>query len=186
MNVTVPRPIDLAPKEAALAGRIDFDPDPLGLGERFIHVIRQSCAAAPKLAKSLLARRAIPELRLDYFTDPRFNTRTKMSRQEVFERNGTRGEAILEHPNFLPYLRYFIYGPNLPTAVIEGFCRIVREDRGTSGMVLDQLHRYVRKEIRERPLNRLDAAEEFFKLALECDLDLSRARGIRTAALQTR
>lgn len=32
------------------------------------------------------------------------------SRADVFEKNGTRGEAIFRHPHFLTYLRYFLYG----------------------------------------------------------------------------
>lgn len=186
VKAACPKLVELSPREAALAAQIDFSPDYLRLGDRFTDVIQESCAAGAKLAKSLLARQAIPQLRIDYFTDPRLNIGTKLSRQGVFEGNGTCGDDILEHPNFLPYLRYFIHGPDLPPATIDGFCRIVQEDRGTSGMVLDQLHRYARREIRERGLSQLDAAEEFFKLALECGLGVDRARGVRKAALKAK
>jgi hypothetical protein len=181
-----PTVLDLSPDEATLARRIDFSPDQFRLSGRFEQVVMESRAAASKLAKSLLARNAIPEIRLAYFTDARFNIGSKRSRKEIFESNGTRGDAILEHPNFLKYLRYFIHGPNLPPATIAGFCQLVEEDRGTSGMVLDALRAYSRKEVRDRHLNAHDASEEFFKLALECGLDEGFARSIRDAALRAR
>ncbi len=181
-----PTALDLSPDEATLARRIDFCPDQLRLSGRFEQVVRGSCAAASRLAKSLLARSAIPEIRLAYFTDARFNIGSKRSRKEVFESNGTSGDAILEHPNFLKYLRYFVYGPNLPPATIAGFCRLVEENRGTSGMVLDALRTYARREVRKGGPNAHDASEEFFKLALECGLDEGFARSIRDAAPRAR
>jgi hypothetical protein len=177
-----PEPVELTAKEAALASRIDFDPGWTSERERVL----ESCDCAAKLIKLLLKRNAIPQHRLDYFTDPEYNIGTKMSRQAVFERNGTRGDEILEHPHFLKYLRYFIYGANLPTPTVEGFCRIVRADRGTSGEVLSQLHSFARREIRDRKLPRGEAAEEFYKLALDCGLDVDRAKGVRRAALEAR
>src|SRR3990172_6852804 len=52
--------------------------------------------------------------------------------------------------------------------------------------VLFRSYRRARKEIRERGLNRLHVAEEFFKLALECGLGLDRAREIGRAAWRGR
>ena len=179
----LPKRVDLTPQEATLAAKIEFDPDwPHVERDRVLEI----CRAAATLTKALVKRGAIPEHRLNYFTDPEFNIGTKMSRQEVFERNGTKGDEILEHPHFLKYLYYFIHGPNLPKPVIEGFCKIVDDDRGTSGMVMDQMHRYVRKEIRDRGLTRWEAAEEFYKLALDCGLYVDRAKGVRRAALAAR
>ena len=174
----VPQAIALTPGESALVAKVNFHPDLSGDREEFL----ESAAAAAQLTKSLTKRNAIPQHRLDYFTDPRYNIGTKKSRQEVFESNGTSGEAILEHPHFLKYLHYFIYGPDPPVGIIEGFCRIVREDRGTSGEVMTQLHRYVRRCVRDG-LDRLDAADEFFKLAIECGLGVDWARGVRKAAM---
>jgi len=44
----------------------------------------------------------------------------------------------------------------------------------------------VRKEIRDRGLTRWEAAEEFYKLALDCGLYVDRAKGVRAAALRAR
>jgi hypothetical protein len=173
----------LTAEEATIVARIDFDPDWQLERERILEI----CAAAAELTKSLLERDAIPEHRIDYFVDPEFNVgRTTKSRKEIFEGHGTRGEDILEHPHFLKHLYYFIYGARLPNPVIDGFCKIVREDRGTSAEVMSQMDRYVRKEIRDRGLSRTDAAEEFYKLALDCGLYVDRAKGVRRAALTAR
>lgn len=139
-----------------------------------------------RLARSLLARRAIPAVRLAHLTDPEMNVGGHgKSRREVFEKNGTSGDALLTHPHFAKYLRYFIHGPDLPPEVVRGFVKILDDDAGTSGMVLDQIQRYVRAEVRGRGLEPGDAAEEFFKLAHEVGRpDL--AGEVRTAAKQAR
>lgn len=135
-----------------------------------------------QLAESLLGRKAIPEIRLAFFTDPGMNVAgCGKSRQEVFKRNGTSGRDILRHPHFMAYLWYFMNGPDLPKESIRGFCRIVEEDRGTSGMVLDQLKKFVRKEVRDKSLEPIHAADEFFKLAHEIKMP-SVADSVRSAA----
>ena len=70
-------------------------------------------------------------------------------------------------PNFVKYLRYFIAGPALPAITIEGFRKILIEDSGTSGMVMDQLCKFVRAETRRLRLERAVAREEFWRLAQE-------------------
>ena len=139
-----------------------------------------------QLAESLIRRKAVPKARLDYFIAPEMNVGGHgKSRKEVFEKNGTPGLEILRHPHFMAYLRYFIYGPDLPETTIRGFCQIVEEDAGTSGMLLDQVKSYVRKEVRDRGLSPSHAAEEFFKLANEIGRsDL--AENIRSAAKRVR
>jgi hypothetical protein len=141
--------------------------------------------AAVRLVESLQEREAIPHLRLAYFTDPDLNIGGHgRSRRQVFERNGCCGRAILEHPHFVPYLRYFVEGPLLPPPTIEGFVRIVREDLGSSGQVMSQLQSYARAEAR-RLDDRYDVPEELFKLALECGVERF-AGAIRRAALSAR
>ena len=123
-----------------------------------------------QLAESLLGRSAVPSQRIKYLTDPEmFIGGYGKSRKDVFERNGIVGREIFHHPDFMKYLTYFMNGPDLPEETIDGFCRIIEEDRGTSGEVLDQIMAYVRKEIRERHLSKHVVAEEFFKLAYEID-----------------
>jgi hypothetical protein len=176
--VKPPATIELTEAERALAAQIDFDPDRMRLHGRFDEVLEESCTAAKQLAMSLLERKAIPQGRLDYFIDPEFNVGSKRSRKEIFEENGTRGDEILEHAHFLPYLKYF---PDLGMNVIEGFCEQVNSDD-------DQqlLRAYARRMVREQKLDRRHASEEFYKLALECRLDEGTARSIRDAARQTR
>lgn len=183
MNVTLPATVVLTAQEQELVRRIDFAPDILSAS--FRQIVEESCEAAAPLAKSLFARGAIPDVRLAYFTDPGRNVGSQRSRREIFEGNGTRGDQILEHPHFLPYLKYFIFGPDLPEATISGFCTIANDGLLTTSMQLDQLRAYARREVRQRGLDRRHAAEEFYKLAYECDLD-HLARSVRDAALQAR
>jgi hypothetical protein len=126
MTIEPPGPVALTDDERALIARIDFDPDQMRLHGRFYDVIEESRAAAKEVTLSLIEREAIPKIRRAYFTDPALNVGLKRSRIEVFEGNGTRGEDIFEHPHFLLYLRYFVFGPDLPKATIEGFCELMK------------------------------------------------------------
>jgi hypothetical protein len=86
----LPRPIDLSEAEAALFGQVVAGLAPLRRHE----VLQAACVAARKLTQALIERDTIPSTRVQYFTDPDLNIGTKKSRQEVFESNGTHGEAI--------------------------------------------------------------------------------------------
>lgn len=174
--------VKLNAEEQALFDTICWDLDELGRrDDRIDHLEKMG-----ELAESLLERKAIPEVRLAYFTDPEMNVGGYgKSRKQVFEKNGTSGRDILRHPHFMDYLRYFLYGPDLPKDTIRGFCKIIEEDRGTSGMVLDQIQAFVRKEGRNRGLNPGHAAEEFFKLAHEIGKP-NLAEAVRSAAKSVR
>lgn len=139
-----------------------------------------------QLAESLLDRKAIPKVRLDWFIEPKMNAGVRgKSRKQVFEKNGTSGKDILRHSRFMAHLRYFIDGPDLPEDTIRDFCKIIDDDAGTSGMVLDRITAFVRKEVRDRALAPGYAAEEFFKLAYEIGKpDL--AENVRAAAKSVR
>ena len=80
----------------------------------------------------------------------------------------------------MEYLRYFINGPGLPSKTIEGFRKIMIDDLGTSGEVMDQLCTFVRAETRNLQLDRGTARDEFWKLATEAGYD--QAETIREAA----
>ena len=139
-----------------------------------------------RLTESLLARTAIPNHRIEYFTNPDMNVGGYgKSRKAVFEKNGTSGQNIFRHPDFIKYLQYFLHGPDLPQATITGFYQIVDERRGTSGEILDQITAFVRKEVREKNLSRKKAAEEFYKLAYEVN-ESTLAEVARSAALSAR
>ena len=173
-----PERISLTPTEQELINQIAFD-------DHYSHEkLESSCEAASKLARSLLGRGAVPKLRLRYFIDPELNIGGRgKSRKDVFERNGTKGEAIFAHGHFLKYLQYFIYGPDLPASTIAEFQKIVEADLGSSGMVLDDLRKLARSETRRLPrLDKPQASDEFFKLALESGLDTHEATSIRDAA----
>lgn len=82
--------------------------DPYELRDRKLKV-------SAHLMQSLLDRNAIPKVRIKYFTQPEYNlTTSRKSRQQVFEHNGKSGSRIFEDPAFLKYLKYFIYGADLP------------------------------------------------------------------------
>lgn len=173
---TDPIRIELTPREAELYKLACSDDDVPG---------EAPGQAATQLWDLLQERQAISSIRLAYLLDPELNVGGRgKSRIDVFEGNGTRGRAILEHPHFVTYLRYLVEGPDLPPTTIAGFVRIVREDRGTSGEVMSQLQAYARAQTRKLG-NDWDIAEEFFKLAIECGADRF-ATAIRRASMQAR
>lgn len=175
-----PGPITLTPYERELYDRIIFEgPIPHELYE-------ENSQATAALARSLLQRQAIPDIRLRYFTDPDLNIGSRKSRlQQMRER--IADADILGHHSFRKYLRYFIMGPDLPEKTINEFVRIIDESLGTSGEVLDQLCKFARVSTRGLTLQqRHKIMEEFFKLALECKLDSYMARAIRDAVRNAR
>lgn len=181
MNIDAPKQVELTDEEQVLLESICFDPR-----EMSHDVLRESCRNAKPLAGSLLKRKAVPRIRLEYFTDPEYNIGSQRSRKQIFEDNGTVGEAILGHGNFLNYLRYFIFGPDLPEETIRKFCQIVSDDHFQSHELLGNLRSFARRETRENNLDRKTAAEEFYKLCLECQLEGYFTRSVRDAVMQIR
>jgi hypothetical protein len=170
MDVPEIRPVQLTPEETALRKQMEAEFSSGGV---------YSNKAAHDLIKSLSARNAIPEVRIHNFTEPFPGGRGK-SHRDVFVRNGCRGEAIFKSPHFVSYLRYFMDGPALPVTTIEGFRKILIEDSETSGMVMDQLCKFVRAEARRLGLEPNAAREEFWRLAQE--VGYFHAETIRNAA----
>lgn len=179
MSISQPAKIQLTPEEDELLKTIDFD-----LSQSDWEVRTACLNAAAALTESLLERGAIPEIRRRYLTDPELNIGGhRKSRMQGFTDHGLREDAIFRHGNFLRYLRYFINGPDLPEATVAGFRTIVEDDAGTSGEVLDHLCRFTRSAVRRGlPVERYKVPEEFFKLALECELDLHIAKCVRESA----
>ena len=172
-KIIKPSKIELTDEEEKLLVQINFDPSHYSAD--FEEILRSSCVAAATLTELLLSRQAIPEIRSRYFTDPKLNIGTKNSRKQVFEQNGTRGRAIIEHPHFLKYLQYFVFGPHLPEAVIDEF---VNQASGFY-VELGDLCKLSRYSTRQYKLDPHKACEEFYKLALECDLPEYEARMVR-------
>ena len=176
--------VKLTEVEAALAARIDFG----NSGKRHdTESWRAVADAMDELMQSLLARQAIPEVRRRYFSDPALNIGGHgASRSEIFERNGTRGRAIFRHPHFVRYLRYFLYGPDLPSPLQEGFQQKMRGLGTPSSSDRMELVKFARELARSFGVDARDSSEEFFKLALECGLDLDDARAIRDGVRKLR
>lgn len=139
---------------------------------------------AAALANMLLDRKAIPEIRRKYFRDPDYVEKGKRSHYQIFQDNGCKGENILRHPHFLAYLKYFIFGPDLPKPVIDRYCsEIESEPFPTSGdyPVYIDLARSLTKEF---DLDTKYVCDEFYKLSLECDLSPDIARMVRSNVLR--
>jgi hypothetical protein len=167
--------IELTDRERELLAQIKFD---------WVHhdELRASIVPMVALSESLIKRRAVPDVRLLYFSDPDRNPGGRgRSRQEIFEKNGTSGSEVLAHPNFLPYLEYFVYGPKLPSSVISQF----KEAASFSGHLtrgdLTDLIPAAKAVVRSAHLNPHEAADEFHKLVLECGAVPSSAETIRNS-----
>ncbi|MGY4157880.1 hypothetical protein ACVINW_003722 [Bradyrhizobium sp. USDA 4461] len=171
--------IALTSEEQELLRKVDLRDDlPVGVDA---HAVYQS-NRAPILAlmKSLVDRRAIPQHRVDFFTDASYKPgRPRGSRQSLFERNGTRGEEIFEHPHFKPYLRYFLNGCELPSTAISEFEREVGNPEWVSGSDGIDLAKKAIAICRRHRIPRHEAAEEFFKLALDMGIRLCQANTIQ-------
>jgi hypothetical protein len=165
--------IELTDSERELLGQIKF-------GWSNDDDIRASIKPMAALSGSLLKRRAIPEVRLSYFNDPQRNPNGHgKSHQQIFEKNGTSGADILAHPHFLPYLEYFVFGPQLPSSVIARFKEVARLSGYLSGGDIYDLISEAKAIVRSARLNPREAADEFYKLALECGAMPSSAAMIR-------
>ncbi|HZQ25197.1 MAG TPA: hypothetical protein VFA89_20590 [Terriglobales bacterium] len=176
--------IDLTMEEKELLGRIDFDPAPGKYDAAYWKAVGETSL---RLMKSLIARKGIPEVRTRYFSDPDFNIGGRgRSRAQRFEKNGTRGDAIFRHVHFLKYLRYFLYGPDLPDQVIAAFRKKVADIGFVTSSDIIPLGEFARQLTRANKLDTGDAGEEFFKLALDCGLELHEARTIRDSVKQAR
>jgi hypothetical protein len=137
--------------------------------------------AALALMQLLIKRSAIPAVRVRYWEDPEYRDgRIRGSRKGLFERNGTKGDEIYEHPNFLSYLRYFIYGADLPPRVIAAFVEKVGNPKWLSLSDAIPLGKFARSLARDHGLNKTDA-DEFFQLCLDLGLYINTAKSIRDA-----
>ena len=174
MHHNTPQMVSLNPGEQKLLGQITF-----GLGHGNDEVLKKSCETASVLATLLLQREAIPEIRVRFFIDPEFNIGAKKSRLQVFESDGITDHAVFSNLRFLEYLHYFIYGPKLSEQVINEFSNIAYPYEYISGGEIKDLRELVISLVYEYKLNPRDVACEFFKLALECGMDVYFAQSIK-------
>ncbi len=176
--------IELTPEETALADAIKFDPRAT-LGDT--QAFHANGELVVQLTNSLLKRKAIPDQRLSYFSDPEFNPGGRgSSRRDSFIKNDHDDDSAMRHGHFLKYLRYFIYGPVLPAVVLQAFSQAVN-DCGpiTSGDIVP-LRAKARELARASGLTGKEAADEFFKLCLDLDMSPSDAASIRASVLSLR
>jgi hypothetical protein len=131
-----------------------------------------------ELLERLQARGAIPGMRLRYLTDAELNPGIRKSRQQVFIDNGcdTR-EKILTSGSFFRHLEYIVRGPRVPAHLIARF----KAYAATPFPEFENLRRAVRADVRALPQpSGVYVEDDMFMLALECGLELSEARIIRT------
>lgn len=177
-------PINLTPAEAETNSAIKLDQETL-FHDSDAALTNGELALA--LMRSLLARGAIPEARWKYFDDPTYRTgRVKGSYRQLFERNGTVGDDIYRHPNFLKHLRYFLIGSNLPYEAIQGFSTKAFSYGHVGPSDALELGKLARDLTRKYNLAPYDAADEFYKLALDFGIYHRHAMRIRDAVEKMR
>lgn len=174
--------IALTPEEAAITEAMAFDP----LVFRADHqAFLKNADLAHDLTSSLLARNAIPEQRLRYFTDAEYNPGGRgKSRKESFERNMPTGDGLFRHPHFLKYLRYFIHGASLPPSAEVAFTRAAQDCGPFSSGDMAPLSSTARQLARTHRLAPKAAADEFFKLCLDLGMSAGYAGSIRSSVQQ--
>lgn len=162
--------IDLTLQEKELADCIKFQ----GVNS---DEYAQNCDNVLKPMARLEGRNAIPEQRLRYFTDKdyKFGGRSGNSWREIIIKNDRSGDNVYTNPSFLKFLHYFLYGANLQELVIAEFSEKVRACGRVGPSDALDLGNVARKMVREHGLSACDAAEEFYKLALDCDVFVSHA-----------
>lgn len=173
------RLLDLTAAEQALLSRIDFAPS---LRTHDASSWAPIADASLALMDSLVARKGIPHRRLRLFTDPDCYVGGRgKSHYDVFVSNGRHGTEIFRDPNFVArYLRFFIHGPELPEPLVAAFEDEVRACGNITSGDIETLRNAAKRLARRHGLNR-HAAEEFFRLALDCDLDADDARHVSDA-----
>lgn len=174
--------IELTDSETALYAHVSEAERLLGVDHDYQRA-RLAGVASRELFQSLMERHTIPERRLRYFADKAYNpSNTRASKRELFLRNAHTNDAMYEHPHFWKYLLYFINGADLPRPIIEQFSEIAADEMRDH----DALSKFSRKATRGLAGDSGSKAEEFYKLALDCDCGLPEALGIRRAVMQVK
>lgn len=175
--------IELTSQEEKFLSEINFDYSYQELRDNYSIYVENS----KKLFLSLLDRDAIPEIRLKYFTDPEFNIgQTKKSKEEAFENNLTQGESVYDHHDFIKYLDYIIFGSKIPNSIQSRFLEIIDDEILTSGELVTRLTSFTRTKAKQLNWSRFKIADQFYKLALDCNVDYGLARAIRDAAFNAK
>jgi hypothetical protein len=133
-----------------------------------------------KLAKKLLDEKVrIPLSRLNYFFDPEYNlSNLKKSRKDIFENNGTIGNKILKHGNFVKYLIYWVNGANLDDRFKHLAEEIIVKDHYKDYDCAIKFYQAIRHFV-PRDNTKNDFSEEIFKLAIDAGMNIGEAKLIR-------
>ena len=176
--------LELTSEEQALADQIDFR-EVIPHHEDGHEIYKANQAPIIALLKLLVARNAIPKKRTAYWTSPELKPgRMKGSHRDIFERNGSKGEEAYTHPHFIPFLRYFLYGANLPQGAIDEFEAQVGNPEWFSGSDIIALAKKTRELVRKYGLKDYRDSDEFMKLALDLGLNTYNANSVRSAAVE--
>jgi hypothetical protein len=160
--------IDLTTEELALLEQIKFE---YPSHDHALYLANSQRVA--DLMALLIQRKGIPQHRINWFTDPDYKRgRPNGSRQNIYERNGTRGRDIFLHPHFLTPLRYMIYGADLPNAAIKRFAEFVKRNEPVGGSDVGDLLKLTKDLANENRIEPHEAADKFFQLALDCGVHL--------------
>ncbi|MET3524416.1 hypothetical protein [Mesorhizobium abyssinicae] len=176
--------IELTPDEKALVDRIDLREDlPHTVDGHQVYQANKEPILG--LLKLLTARDGIPKHRVAYWIDPELNSgRIKGSHRDLFARNGSSGADAYTHPHFKPYLRYFLYGADLPEHVIEEFEEQIGNPEWFSGSDIIALTKKTREIVRRNRMRDSRYADEFHKLALDNGLSASNAEAVKKNAAE--
>tara|TARA_R110002072_G_scaffold163854_3_gene316764 strand:- start:55 stop:606 length:552 start_codon:yes stop_codon:yes gene_type:complete len=172
--------ITLTTREEKLLSKIEFDPSATNHGND----TRENCQRAAELANMLIKRKIIPAHRIAVFTEADYSTNRGTPPYEQFSRNGNTHEEILQHPHFLPWLRYFIYGPKLPQTLTSQVENKIDELGDLTSGDTETLRHFIRSTARKHKLIKSDA-DEVFKLIFEYDDNIDLAKTLRTEILNT-
>ena len=122
---------------------------------------------AATLIRSLIAHKATPECRLRYFVDPKYNaSNSKSSKHSLFLRNAHTDEEMYRHPHFLKYLRYFIFGANLPDPIKEVFLARFKESDGDTRQLIQLARGQFRELAKAHSPQAYEYPEAFYQLAV--------------------
>lgn len=173
--------IELTDEEQELIDKIEFDPMKVSDHQQW----QINSELAYRIITLLLSRKAVPEHRIRYFTEPAYNCGGRgKSRRELFLANAKTNENMFRHNHFLAYIRYFVFGPNLPEELIASFRKSVEACGNITSGDIDPLRTKARALARQYKLNKTNA-DEFYKLALET-MGHSHADSIRDAIMQVK
>ncbi|MEZ5780189.1 MAG: hypothetical protein R3D70_00820 [Rhizobiaceae bacterium] len=100
----------------------------------------------------------------------------------MFERNGSTGTEAFTHPHFKKFLRYFLFGANLPKEAIDEFEKQVGNPQWFSGSDIIDLTKKTRAIVRNYGLKDWQYVNEFYLLALDNGLSAANADSVRRAA----